>query len=459
MDREKENIRVTGSMDPNTLEGLNINGLGYVEMLIQGTENNVAGFVSDFMDTEEIGLTQWSASRHDEDWISMCIAVPESLYKKILSYGGMEAFISGLNIPFSLDIVFFNPEKMEGLNGDIDILTEKKKGLVVILDESSFNSGATDEKVVGDVIDLVSKFLPRLKKDMLEVMAPETKGLNRDTLKRLGKGKMEKIMEVLVRLKDNYRSYCLEAKSVYQMRMENAFESYEAEKVRIDEVSSLKTYNDNTKNRYFAHYADTKDLMDNNHFVAVPPGLEIQRRRAVQNVNRENDRSCDEFYVVAPHEFMTDASKSVFKKKLMDLWMLEGIVSEENVIILDRKKRPYKTSEIYAMVTEWHEKAGTANTGFRIICGELEYDEDSARRNILQLEIDRNAAHNLDQYQMFINLMSMKGMDNPESFYPDILRKQRAQLYTFTPTACPVDLEDEIRRYYERYKEEILIKA
>jgi hypothetical protein len=60
---------------------------------------------------------------------------------------------------------------------------------------------------------------------------------------------------------------------------------------------------------------------------------------------------------------------------------------------------------------------------------------------------------------MFINLMSMKGMDNPESFYPDILRKQRAQLYTFTPTACPVDLEDEIRRYYERYKEEILIKA
>ena len=99
------------------------------------------------------------------------------------------------------------------------------------------------------------------------------------------------------------------------------------------------------------------------------------------------------------------------------------------------------------------------NTGFRVICGSLEYDKDSGENNILQLGLKKEAKHNRDQYEIFVNLLS--SLDREYEGFPisSMVVREKNNLYIYMPSALPVDLDRKIRSYYDRYKTEVLAKA
>ena len=384
------------------------------------------------------------------------IAMPEDIYRKVDSFIGISSFISRLDLPWGASITKVRGQDVRAVTGEVNRLTQNKKGIVLILDQSSFDLNVGTEAFVEDLSNIILDFMESIKKDVLTLLSPETITMDRASVERLEEFRVREIMDILVKLHDKCRSYNLSEKSVYQMRIENAFE---LSKNKEGSIELIATSMKKDRNSYLVHFADAAEFMDRKELLIVPPGVEIQSRRAVQDLDGKIDPYKDKFYIIAPYENMTDSDKNNFKKQLMDLWMLDEIVHENDIIILDRKEGGYKTSDIYDMVNGAYEKVGKQNTGFRVICGELDYDKNSAENKLLQLELPEGAEHNRDQYEIFINLLSSRGGDFDNFYLPSAVSCKRSNLYIFMPTTLPVDLDREIRSYYERYKEEVLIKA
>ena len=172
------------------------------------------------------------------------------------------------------------------------------------------------------------------------------------------------------------------------------------------------------------------------------------------------DVNLDRFYVVAPEDVKTDDEKDQYKRKLTEMWMLDDVVSAEDVIILDRKGpgESYSASEIYKMVLSEYGDATVKNTGIRCIKGQLQYDSAAEKENILQIGMSPEAINTMNMYEVFVNLLLSR--EDGDMDYPIIgLQKMARGLYIYLPFARPLDLEKEIRHYHDRFVKEVLKKA
>jgi hypothetical protein len=256
------------------------------------------------------------------------------------------------------------------------------------------------------------------------------------------------------------------------MRMETAFESFHGQ---ASENTGMLEYvsriTENANRHYFTHFADGQEIISRKGPDIVPVGLEIRERRNLQRVKKLHDMNLDKFYIVAPEGVRTDEEKEDFKTRLMDLWMLDGdelneeVVSREDVVILDRKEAGYRTSDIYHMLEEENKgEVDPVNTGIRCLTGELEYDKPAADKGILQVNVAEDVSSNLNQYEVFVNLL-LSREKNDMRYSVSGLQKLNAEdakhgLYLYgLPRAKKLDLETEIRKYYDRFLEEILVRA
>ena len=191
----------------------------------------------------------------------------------------------------------------------------------------------------------------------------------------------------------------------------------------------------------------------------VPAGLEIGQRRNRQKTGRDKDPNTDCFFIMAPEGVSTADERERFRDRVMDLWMLEGVVSRDNVVILDRREGGYTTSEIFTMLTDkFGRTVKISNTGLRCAGGKLEYDAEAEAKQLLQVDISEKAACNLDQYKVLVNLLFTRNRQG-QAFQADGLERVRGALYLYMPAARAVDLEREVRSYYDRYRGEVLVRA
>jgi len=238
-----------------------------------------------------------------------------------------------------------------------------------------------------------------------------------------------------------------------------------AETVEEGTASSCVEYiKDIAKKRnehYLVHFADGEDLLSGKGPMIVPPGLEIERRREAEKIEDKIDPNHDKFFIVAPEGTSTKEEINTFKRGVMDLWMLEGVVSEDDIIILPRKKEGYTTSDLYKLLAD-HAKDGiepaSSNTGFMSLSGNLRYDDSAAEKDLLQLNIAPEAKSNINQYTVFVNLV-LSREENEISYRIEGLEEIKSGLYIYLPEARAIDLEREVRNYYYRHLREILVKA
>ncbi len=175
-------------------------------------------------------------------------------------------------------------------------------------------------------------------------------------------------------------------------------------------------------------------------------------------VDRDTDLQHDKFMVMAPAGVATGSEKEAFKKALIDMWMLDGVVNPEDIVILDRKEKGYSTSELFGMVNSANDKALSANTGFRTMAGSLNYDEAAAAIGILQIDLSPEASSNINQYEVLMNLIVSGDKAAILKLIPGLTDSGRGMLFVYLPRAKAVDLEEEVRNY-DRYVTEVLVRA
>jgi len=139
--------------------------------------------------------------------------------------------------------------------------------------------------------------------------------------------------------------------------------------------------------------------------------------------------------------------------------MLEGVVSDEDVHILERTDGAWQTSDLYFELSkEVGKDIDFLNSGFRCLNGELEYDLRAQALNLLQVDISREASSTINQYEILLNLLVSRA-NNDEEYRAINLKHGKFGYYIYEPDIRPVNLEKEIRKYYERYLSQVIIKA
>jgi hypothetical protein len=135
------------------------------------------------------------------------------------------------------------------------------------------------------------------------------------------------------------------------------------------------------------------------------------------------------------------------------------VVPEENVIILDRRVEHYTTMELYGKVKASDDGVTGTNTGFRCLNGQLDYDQESGEMKLLQINIAEDAKSTVNQYEVLVNLLFSREEKDMGYRVPGLSLIKEGGLYMYLPMARPVDLEKEVRNYYDRYVSEVLVKA
>ncbi|MFH1552890.1 MAG: hypothetical protein ABID83_04550, partial [Candidatus Omnitrophota bacterium] len=270
---------------------------------------------------------------------------------------------------------------------------------------------------------------------------------------------MQEVLTVLARILPEGRSYRLSEKSIYQMRMERSYDMFYRKPAKeTRRVEYLKDALEAKKDYYIVNYVDAETVLAEGRNAIVPAGLEIEKRRVEMKVTKDTDRLHDKFLVMAPKGIVTDEEKESFREKLMDMWMLEGVVDAEDVTIIDRRGVDHTTSELFAKAGELYGASVTAdNTGFRCMAGELDYDEEAEELALLQITLAPGAVSNINQYEVLINLL-LSDDEAGLSGIPGLDKSGRGRLYIYLPKAEAIDFEKEIRNY-ERYIIDILVKA
>ncbi|MFH1846285.1 MAG: HAD family hydrolase [Candidatus Omnitrophota bacterium] len=263
--------------------------------------------------------------------------------------------------------------------------------------------------------------------------------------------------DIIARILPQGRSYSLSEKSLYQIKIEKAFSIFHSETdSKVGHVEYLKRAVDNRKTHYLVHFADGANIYLKDGSTIIPPGLEIEKRRRQQGLTVSSDPNKDKFFIVAPEKNMTREEKDTFKRMLMDIWMLDRIVSEDDVVILDRAQ--YETGDIYTKLSNACEGVDPLNTGFRCINGSLKYSTIASKYNLLQINMSPEAMSNVNQYEIFFNLLISREQGDMEYLVPG-LEEKPSGLFVYKPKTRAFDLESNIRRYYERYLREVMIKA
>lgn len=294
---------------------------------------------------------------------------------------------------------------------------------------------------------LIAAFAKEIKDKVFVLAHPKVKKPTPETISEI-----ENLPSLLKDIADKYLDVLeplgLATMSVYRMRVRDSYRSVQNEERRQYLPSALE----NREGHYLVHYADGNAVLDAAHGAVVPAGLEILRRREMMKVNRDTDRQHDRFMVMAPENVVTDAEKEEFRNKLMEMWMLEGVIDIEDVVILDHKEEGYTNGELFGTIRAALPAADVKNTGFRCIAGELGYDNDE----ILQVNLAPEANNNINQYEVFVNLL-LTGEPGKIAGHAE-LKAERGKLYIYLPQARPIDFEEEVRNYYEKYRE-VLIRA
>ena len=270
---------------------------------------------------------------------------------------------------------------------------------------------------------------------------------------------IENLAKIVVRGLPHGISYGLGEKSLRQLsllqiELNGSYKKYHALEVgytgRIEYAPSVE---DNKDKHYLVHFADGGELLRPEAPAVVPPGLEILKRREKQCADTDIDPNRDIFFIVLPE----GRERDEFKRQIMELWMLNGVVNEEDVIILPPSDNGnYSSADLCTMISE--KDVAPSNTGIRCLTTGLDYDGFSKAAKLLQVDISPEAKTTLDQYEIFVNLLLFKGSDGI-GYMPEGLEEGRDGRYVYIRKASPVDLEDEVRKYHYMYIRQVLIKA
>ena len=306
---------------------------------------------------------------------------------------------------------------------------------------------------------IIGAFARKAKADIIRLTYPELGGMTEDDIRAMENIPMRNMMSVIVRAMPGSASYRLSEKSLRQVRIERAYNSYNIEEGASSGTVYPADLNKKLKPHYLAHFADGEKLLSGEGPVIIPAGIEIKNRRRKQGIDGPDDPNTDCFFITAPEGVSTEREKEAFKDRIMDLWMLEGVVERQNIFILERKEHGYDTTGIFSIMRrEFALKAKASNTGIRCLTSGLEYDDRAAGARLIQVNISEGASCNLDQYKVLVNLLFARDSGLPE-YHAQGLVKVRAGLFVFLPAARAVNLEEEIRSYYDRFRDEVMVKA
>ncbi|MDP8299153.1 MAG: hypothetical protein P9L88_04545 [Candidatus Tantalella remota] len=393
-----------------------------------------------------LGATLARKGEVRKDTYSIMVGIPIAVLN-----GMEESVIKDLDAIRNIRIVALEGNNVEGMLQQLEWARKDASSIASVMID-----GGVDTSTIHDV---VSRMVGEVKGYMFTLAHPDITKLTPETIKEI-----EDLPEFLREISDKYinsmHSFQISKRSIYELRMEKSYQTFSMNLLASGEQVPLENgVLHSKKGHYFLHYADGNSLLeDSRNKAIVPPGLEIITRRGMMRVSREEDLHSDRFFVVAPDGVTSREEKKEFKKELIELWMLEGVVGEDDIILLDRRGKAYTASELFALHVAEAPGADRRNSGFRCISGELEYDEEAAVNELVQVNLHPEAKSNINQYQVFVNLVMTKG--KRAGLHSNLLTPMgMGRLYMFLPKANPVDLENEIRHYYDRFMKEILVKA
>jgi MoaA/NifB/PqqE/SkfB family radical SAM enzyme/uncharacterized protein with ATP-grasp and redox domains len=332
------------------------------------------------------------------------------------------------------------------------------RAIAALIDEDVFRECEAGEELAREIKNTVEDFVDRARRDITGMMDPDRGQLDRESIERIRDiQELKEVMAVLMRTMPESRSYRLNELSLRQMRIERSFYALKSGPAGVRLTDRVL---DSVRQYHLVHYADGDNILDvpgDSARAVMPPGLEIQRRRDKQQVSRRLDRFHDRFFITAPEEVITEAGKDEFRRHVMDLWMLNGVVPEEDVVILDHAESGYSAYEIFSAVKEQVPDSTVSNTGIRVIDGDLAYDDAAEENALLQVQMKEGASNTIDQYSVFVNLLVAGGKRWAYAF-PG-LEEGRGRLFIYIPRAQCIDLEKEIRSYHELYVKSVLVDA
>ncbi|MFH1846292.1 MAG: PEP/pyruvate-binding domain-containing protein [Candidatus Omnitrophota bacterium] len=306
------------------------------------------------------------------------------------------------------------------------------------------------EADISEIIARIDKCAGEIKDRAFILGHPEIRGLNETTVKEI-ENIESLVTDISRKYLDAISSLTLDSSSLYQLRIRKTFKKFSQGVNNLKFTPEVKA---SAEEHYLIHYADGRELLNRTRTI-VPLGLEIQKRRQKMKVSRSKDKFYDKIFVMAPERVVSDEDKAIFKQTLIKLWMLEGVLNDTDVHVIDRHDGGYSTSEIYGRVfLSSGEVANKGNTGFNCIAGELEYDKE----DFLQINLGQGAKNNINQYEVFVNLLISKDKDWINGLNKGTLVSINGSLYLYLSGVEAIDLEAEIRNY-ERYVLEVLVKA
>jgi hypothetical protein len=424
---------------------------------VQGTQRNWLTSEDRAFQLRE--LTRRNQRTHAPLAFEIAVGLPSKLYDRL-----DEAALNKLrDVPGIASIIKVESSmRVESMMDELAHKTEGARCINALISEDVISDTTDISKGIKELEKVLYDFVSKATKDILALTDPEVTDLTEEGVKAIDDiNELEAIMGVLIRALPHNESYLLSEKSLRQIRIENAYRAFVAQRSEeTNRVEYLEKMVENTGKHYLAHFADGQAIMEGKGHIVVPPGLEIRKRREMQGVNRMLDANTDKFFIVAPENVKTDDEKQQFKSKLMETWMLNGVVSEGDVIILERRgiDKNYCASEIYKMVQSEYKDSTSTNTGIRCIKGQLEYDNVAEKENILQVGMSQDAVSTVNQYEVFVNLLLTRE-DGDMGYTISGLQQLTKGLYMYLPFARPINLEKEIRHYHDRFVKEVLIKA
>ena len=209
------------------------------------------------------------------------------------------------------------------------------------------------------------------------------------------------------------------------------------------------------KERFVIHYVDGDVFLDKNRRHAIVPlGLEIERRRKEMSVRgRSGDRVRDKIFVFAPEGYTTKERKEEFKKMLMKLWLLDGVLDAGDIAVVNRPEEGFASTTVLNYARGNHligSKAAEEDIAINCIAGNPVYNYV----NILQMQLSKGSENNADQYRALVDLLLTEKEDrNDRATMLGMESTKTGMNYIYVPPAETVNLKRlmEEARAYEKY--------
>ena len=356
--------------------------------------------------------------------------------------------------PLEIEQLDLIPETMIAV---LESLSEE--GLMEELESARQNAGVKAAALVNvgadskDLYSVIYSMVGELKSNIFDLTNPDIATLNKDTI-----SKIENIEVILQQIAANLnwsktiKSINISSLSLYQMRIEKSYDMFYEKPVKESRrVEYLKDILKEKEEHYLLHYIDGEAILTEGAKALIPAGIEIARRRQMMGVDSKSDRQYDRIMITLPESVKTDEEKLEFKNMIMSLWMLDGVLAREDIVLIERKD--YDNAELFVLAQRSFKNVRRDNTGIRVVLGELEYSDT----NILQVNLSPEAKTNINQYEVFVNLVLSKDKNDLIGII-DGLNNETGKLFIYLPKVEAYDLEAEVKNYY-RYIQEILVRA